>query len=278
MNNKILKEYYGNMCLGPFGNPMPEEDARLLDKELETTEDDIFVFKYSSSGFEYFIDGEKADVSIITDSSVDEEGESIDVKSIDWNSFRKNPVVNFNHNFAELPLGKSQWQKLIGDKWKAKTIFAPRPENYPVNKEWFPDNVYSLIKDGFLPGKSIGGIAKRRIPTEEDIKLNPNLSKAKIIRFNSKVYEYSVVTRQCNNNAVVEAVSKGLIKMSQQQLEHVFPELKEIQKDIIKIDKYLTVDQYEKQLLTEVMTGVAGINQRTPELIDNALARMFGKP
>lgn len=101
-------EAFKNYCTGPFGFPMPEEDARELDKALEKAEEEILLLRRvtADSKSTAFVQGENADVSVITDDSVDEDGEIIDMKSINFDSFRKNPLVTFNHNYTNPPIGK----------------------------------------------------------------------------------------------------------------------------------------------------------------------------
>jgi hypothetical protein len=268
-------ELFKGYCTGPFGFPMLEEDARALDKELENAEEEIGLLRITKGADKsnHFIEGERADVSVITDDSLDEDGEVVDIKGIDLSAFRKNPVVTFNHNYLDPPIAKSLWQKPVGNKIIAKTVYAPRPDD--LNKEipWFPDQIFGLVKSGFLPGKSIGGIAKRRAPTTEEIqKYGPNLKK---VCHSSRIYEYSVVTRQANNNAIVEAVSKGIMTLPEKILSE-FPDLKKLlpspeAKPIIK--SFRTVNDVEKELEQQMYD----IYNKTPEMVEDVFARMLGK-
>ncbi len=275
---KFLDQY--GSATGPFGFPMPEVEARALDKELSESNEDIRYVKIQKSGFEYFIDGEKADVSTITDDSVDEDMEVVEAKSINWDIFRKNPLVTFNHDYSTPPVGKSLWQKLVGNRvWKAKTQFAPKPENFPTDKEWFPDSLFHLIKSGFLPGKSIGGIAKIRVPTNEEQSLYKGV---KQIRYDLRVYEYSVVTRQCNNNAIVEAVSKGMLALNKDRVAEIFPELALQLREIINSNKpvikdFVTAETYRNRVLADVTKALLDVQKRTPEIIENTMAKLLGK-
>ena len=270
-------ELFKSYCTGPFGFPMLEEDARALDKELDTAEEEIGLLRITKGHDKsnHFVEGERADVSVITDDSLDEDGEVVDVKGLDFSAFRKNPVVTFNHNYLEPPIAKSLWQKQIGNAWRAKTAYAPRPESLGKELPWFPDQIFGLVKEGFLPGKSIGGVTKRRIPTPDEIqKYGPNVKK---VCHSARVYEYSVVTRQANNNAIVEAVSKGLLTLPDRILSD-FPDLKKLVRDISPetrpiIKSFRTMDDLEKQL----EEGIQDIYNKVPEMIDDVFARMLGK-
>lgn len=272
-----LNEYYKKLATSPFGFPLAAEDVKLLEKSLED-DPELEYFKEFSAGYEYCIDGERSDVSVITDNSLDEQNEIIDIKSLNWDSYRKNPIVAFNHNYGIPPIGKSIWQKQVGDKIKAKTIYVPRPESYPKDKEWFPDSVFEMIKKGFLPGKSIGGVGKIRKPTEDELKIHPLL---KAVRYNGKVFEYSVVPRQANNNAIVEAVSKGLLVLGNDTLDSSFPEVVDIIKSLrpekIVITNYQTEEDYLKSLNSNVENAISDVQKRTPEIVDACLARILGR-
>lgn len=274
-----MHTFYKGYCTGPFGFPMLEEDARELDKELQNTNEDIGSFRLfkGHDKSNHFIDGERADVSIITDESVDEEGELIELKSMDFTPFRKNPIVTFNHDFNKPPIGRSAWQKQIGNSIKAKTIYTPRPETLDKNLEWFPDSIFHMVKSGFLPGKSIGGTFKRRAPTSEEIqKYGPSLKK---VGYGAKIFEYSVVTRQANSNAIVEAVSKGLIRIPESYICDL-PEVaaylekhKKQQSELPSIENYRTLQDYNEEMTKQMNE----FSNKVPELVDDVFARLLGK-
>ena len=168
-------------CSGPLDFPMSTEDARELEKKLDSGEwSPIRIQK--SNAFESVLVGERSEISIISDESLDRDGEIIDPQSINFKKFQGNPIVAWNHNYEIPPLGKSLWQKLCtGGIWKAKTQYASRPESLPKDSSWFPDSVFHLIKSGTLNAKSIGGAVKWREVTKEDIDKNPKYYTAKRI-------------------------------------------------------------------------------------------------
>lgn len=277
-----LNECYKGACIGPFGHLMLEEEARALDKLLETEDGQSYEVLTKTTGnhpSNHFVAGENADVSVVTDDSVDEDCEIVDGKNIDWNAFRKNPVVTFGHNFYNPPIGKSLWQKQVGNSWRAKTQYIPRPESLAKENEWFPDTLFSMIKQGFLPGKSIGGIQKRRSPTAEEMQKHG--AKLRSVIFEAKIYEYSVVTRQANSNAIVQAVSKGLFQTKDDRLLEEFPELKKTienaREEVISIKSFRTLQEFQKESQSQLQHQVAALNNRIPELIEDALARQLGK-
>jgi hypothetical protein len=276
----FLKEYGSATCA--FGFPTSEPQAREIDELLQKN-DDLGYFKKEYPGFEAFIAGERADVSVLTDDSVDADGDSIDPKTIIWDEFRKNPVVAFGHDYSLPPIGKSLWQKQVGNQWKAKTQYASRPDSFPEGKEFLPDTIYHLIKEGFLPGKSIGAIGKLRVPTAEDIAEKPFLKSAKLIRFDVKVFEYSVVTKNCNKNALVEAVAKGVVNLSDNILNQHFTDIAETvinartskkEDEVIPIFKSIKRVKSKEDLVREAIND---LNNKTPEIVDNCLAKILGR-
>lgn len=274
------------MAKTAFGMETTDELAGEMDQLLQTEGMEFVTIDKSYNQGDFFIPGEHADVSVISDSSVDKDFEVIDIKSIDWSSFRKNPVVLFNHKSEEVPVGKSVWQHLIeGKLWKAKTVYAFRPEGYPVENEWFPDTVFDLIKNGFLLGKSIGGLCKKSAPTQEEMELYPTWkSGVKVLR-NIRVCEYSVVPIASNNNAVVEVVSKGLVTLKEETIKAKFPELYPVYMDSVSsqqpvipvIKNYKTLDQYNSELIARLRGELNGIHNSVPEIVENALATMLGR-
>jgi len=282
--NKMFGE-----CTGAFGFPMREIEARKLDEQISKESDvELVHFRKECRQFECFIEKEHADVSIITDSSVDKTREVMDIESISFEVFKGNPQVAYAHNYKIPPIGRSLWQKYFKtfDGFKAKTKYYDRPENHRKEVEWFPDYIYELVKSGNLPGKSIGGVAKKREVTEEDLKKNPHWKEARVVRYDSKVYEYSVVGIPTNNNAEVELVAKGLVNMEDSILENAFPTLAEVVFDLRKstepveipfIKDVVTSAEYEEEFSVSLQRELEGLHKSVPELIDKALKRLLGK-
>lgn len=272
----MFDKAFSKMCQGPLNFPMVDSDARQLEKDLETGE--YSPFRKFSSAVESFSPGERADISVISDGSVDEEKEIVDPKGLDFSKYQKNPLVTFGHNYKIPPIGRSMWQKLIGGfTWKAKTQYASRPEAHPERREWVPDSIYHMVKEGFLPGKSIGGITKWA-PDES--------GKANRIAVKTIVYEYSVVPRQANNNAIVECVSKGLFSIPEEILSD-FPEVQEVikqqeeekkkyQESLPVIKEYRTIEQFEKEQEQAVQNKIKILHNKVPQMVEDAFDVLMG--
>lgn len=215
---------YGD-CTGPFGFPMYEEDARDLDSFLkEHSKDDAVGYKKitNEKSLEYFIKGERADVSVVTAGTIDLDNEIVSPKGVDWSAFEKRRNVTLNHNYWAPPIGKALWWKQVNNVWKAKTVYAERPKSLPEDKEWMPDTIFDLIQQSLLPGKSIGFIpVKWHEPTRDEISKDYSLKSVNLIFDEVKVYEYAVAYIQSNTDSIVEAVA-GKSYFKDEYLSNIF--------------------------------------------------------
>lgn len=267
---------YKGMAHSALNIPMRDDDAREVEKLLDSGE--YSPIKKHSTILESFLPGERSDISVITDGSVDSDREIIVPKGVDFSRFAKNPIVTFGHNWYSPPIAKSLWQKLTANgSWKAKTQYASRPETLAKEQNWLPDTIWHLVKEGFLPGKSIGGIGKVREVTKEDIDKNPDWSGAKRVADEILIYEYSVVPIQANKNAIVEAIAKSLVQIPEDFLQKNFPEiyetLKETQVDVPSIKSYKTLEEHQEQLRNVFIRRCAEL----PNLVDDALSSVLGR-
>jgi len=285
--SKSLKAW-GADTLGPLNSPMSDECAKKQEELLETGEYSHTTLSNPNS-FEGCIERERSDISIISDETLDKEGDIVIQKSIDFVTlgFHKNPVVSYNHKYDIPPVGKSLWQKTSGGVTKAKTQYISRPDNLPSNVEWFPDSVFHMVKSGVLRGKSLGALVKWKRPTQEDITTNPHWQGAKRVAEKTLVFEYCVCTIGINSSAVVEMVSKSLISIPDDILFKDFPEIadkiKEIHKDIqIKnvvpiIKNVVTLEQIKEERKQAIKEIVAGCIQKAPTVIDDSIKRIMGQ-
>ena len=281
----FLKQYYGD-CIGPLDFPMKDEDARELERELDSGELSAINFKRSDA-LESFLPNERGDISILSDSSPDKQGEITDPASVDFTVFRKNPVVTFNHNYDLPPVGRSIWQKLVaGGIWKAKTIYPNRPGDY-LEKSWLPDSVWKLVKSGSLNGKSLGGVASWREPTVED-ESKFGFKKGEVRRITKavKVYEYACCPIAINNNSIVEMISKAEIDLPPEVLARDFPEVYVLlQKSFETINKLpelssediISADRYISDQKSELLLKAQKLQKEIPSRIQDSLRRLCGK-
>lgn len=161
-----------------------------------------------------FTPGESSDVSWITTDIVDNEGEVVVVKGIDYQSvFMKNPVVMACHQLNRWPVGLCQWIKPAkGAGFTglcAKTMYDEQDEDAV--------KLYGLVKRGLARGKSISFRPPTDFqpgdwgpPTPEELRSRPDWKGARRIIRRCVMFEYSVCPIPMNQEALTIAVSKGL--------------------------------------------------------------------
>lgn len=213
----FLKHHYGD-CEGPLGTPCTDKQARVLEDVLRGLPRDdhhepghLVVEKAMTE----LLAGERADVSWISTEDPDRMREIVLARGMNDEHFKLNPVVTLQHAYWLPPVGRSLWRKRVRDGErigiKAKTQYPSRPEGWPSNTSWPPDYVFPLVQARLLCGKSIGFLpTKARAPTEEEIGQRPELATVKRIVEEWVLLEYACVYLPAQQNAVVEAVSKGL--------------------------------------------------------------------
>ncbi len=202
---------------GPLGFKTTEETAKLLERLLKTAPKGCQYKKKNLSAEVQFEPGERASIDVITTDSVDHEKEVVLPGGIDVETYRKNPVVLFAHDDTK-PIGRSLWIKTCGNGIKSKTAYAKRPEDY--QGDFLPDLVFALVQQQILRGRSVGFFPTEiDAPTQDQIKARPDWADANAIISKSVLFEYSVVSVPCNEDALQQAVSKGLKEFSRKSLE-----------------------------------------------------------
>ena len=158
-------------------------------------------------------DEERSVTAKISTSAIDRDGEVLLPQGANFKEFEKNPVVFFGHEHNTLPIGKCTAIKRDDKAIYAKTVFAARPDGYPAEKEWLPDTIFSLYKQGVLNGFSVGFVP---IETRQATKADEKNYGEGVKRIFSKwkVLEYSAVPIPANQEAVATAVSKGLLSVN----------------------------------------------------------------
>ena len=212
---EFLRHHYGD-CEGPLGTPCTDRQARALDALLAALPQryepaHLIVEKATTE----LLPGERADVSWISTEDPDRMRDIILARGMNDEHFKLNPVVTLQHAYWLPPVGRSLWRRRVRDGEragiKAKTIYPPRPASWPAEESWPPDFAFPLVQAGLLCGKSIGFLpTKVRTPTDEEITRRPELQQVMRIVEEWLLLEYSCVYLPAQQNAVVEAVSKGL--------------------------------------------------------------------
>ena len=213
---ELIKKWTGGVE-GALGFLQTEEQARELDRLLKTVDGEAKEIGYKRVSMNSEIDistERRQDISVISSAVVDRDRDFIVQAGLNFNEYKKNPTVLFNHNRNSLPVGKClnvfRYNTDTLNGWKAITHYTEQPDDW--EGEWLPDAVFHLIKSGVLRGKSIGFIpTKARRVTAADAEKNLALKDAQFIIEKATVFEYSVVNVGANQDALVQAVSKGLV-------------------------------------------------------------------
>lgn len=210
------KTYYDTE--GPFGTPMKDRQARALESLLKTLprelpyEPQTAVIEKSPTEL---LTGERADVSWISEESIDRQSDVVLAAGMDDSNFKLNPLVTMQHAYWLPPVGRSLWRKRVRDGplvgIKAKTQYPQRPGTWPPDSEWPPDTAFTLVQSGLLCGKSVGFLPlKARRPTDEEATANPAWARVNWVIEKWLLLEYACVFLPAQQNALVESVSKGL--------------------------------------------------------------------
>jgi hypothetical protein len=208
MKSKLLVE----SCLG---FKTTEEIARLTERLLKTSPKATYKKKALPAEIQ-FEQGERASIDIITTDSVDHENEVVLPNGIDLECWRKNPIVLWAHDDTK-PIGRSLWIKTSNNGLKSKTLYAQRPADF--QGDFLPDMVWALVQQQILKGRSIGFVPLEiNPPSMEQIALRPDWANANAIITRSMIFEYSVVSVPANEDALQQAVSKGLKDFSIKRL------------------------------------------------------------
>lgn len=152
--------------------------------------------------------GEVIDACITTE-TIDRDGEVLISQGMDTIEFDKNPVVFYNHDYAQ-PIGRVTDLRRGAGKIDATIEFAKRPDGF--EGEFFPDFVKALVGQGIVKGISVGFMPKEggvRKPTKKDKSMYGN----DVSRVYSqwKLLEVSVAPLPANGDALVSAIKKGIV-------------------------------------------------------------------
>lgn len=187
-----------------LGLQLPEDVARQVDEIVKTLPKD---YKYTRKGAmpetSELVSGERADISMVSVESIDRDGDVILAKGINTEMFSRNPIVTFAHQYHELPVGRCAWMKKVSGGVRAKTVYTDATETARA--------VWQMTQEGILRGKSIGFLpVKVRSATKEEISRNPHWKNAGSVIESSLLLEYAVAPIPVNQDALVEAVAKGI--------------------------------------------------------------------
>ncbi len=210
----FLKQY--GTTEGPLGFPMTDRAARAVDgllRALPRTPAYEYRKAVSARPPTELNPGERSDVSWISTEAVDRTGEVVVARGMNDAQFQANPLVTLGHAYHLPPVGKSLWRRRVKDGdtvgIKAKTTYPARPDSWPADEAWPPDRVFALVQAGMLQGKSIGFLpVKVHVPDDHEAKQH-GWQNVGLVIDEWLLLEYACVFLPANQEALVEAVSKG---------------------------------------------------------------------
>jgi len=148
-------------------------------------------------------------VAKLTTVSVDRDGEVLIPQGMNSKEYEKNPVLFYNHDYAN-PIGTVKRLKRTDDAVIGELKFAKRPDDY--EGDFFPQFVETLVKQEIIKGVSVGFVAEnggQRLASKADrSRFGSGIKRV----FNKwKLLEVSIAPLPANQDALIEAVGKGIV-------------------------------------------------------------------
>jgi len=188
--------------------------------------------------------------AVLTSEVIDKDGEIVKIDGISTKSFKKNAIVLWSHDPFS-PIGKCLSFRKSGNSLVAETQLAK--DDPLANRIW------NLVKQDIIKGISIGfAIKDARYPTKKDLQ-DFGKSLRRVIN-KSEIFEYSLVSLPCNEDALISSVNKGLITKEE-------------------CKKFFNMDLPDKkeQVTLELNLSNKTKRQVTQEIIDNAFKIKMAK-
>lgn len=151
-------------------------------------------------------------VATISTDSIDRDREVMIPEGMDATEWQKNPIIFWNHDH-DRPIAKGIGKLKRADHHIISIAeFAKRPDGF--EGEFFPDFARTLVEQGIVKGVSVGfePIDSRK-PTSDDRKKYGDMVERVTNRW--RLFEWSLAPLQCNQDALIETVGKGLISVKQ---------------------------------------------------------------
>ena len=218
-----------------------------LDTDILENLKDTTIKRLSIDNEEVLEQGEGFVSGIISDISIDSDGDVVLPKAFDFKRFQKNPVVLFNHSLAE-PIGFVDDLSVSSQQVNAKVKFGKTPE---------AQKVYQLAKDGVLRTFSVGFITLEEVRTKFPERFNDmNALSIDRIVTQALLVELSIVTIPANMNAVMSEIKalKGIDKKEAVETKEVTEVIDvPVEKPAVKVEeKALEVEQVEDEVVEVV--------------------------
>lgn len=161
-------------------------------------------------------DEDRTFLAKITTIDTDRDNEVIDPKGIDIESYMQNPVVLWDHQHSDAPIGK-----IVQIEKTSKEVFA----KIKMASTQKAEEVWQLIKGGFIKACSIGFIATDHLERgtqkfiEKARELGADMERTVRIITECELIENSMVSLACNRAALITAISDKSISLSDEMIK-----------------------------------------------------------
>ena len=150
--------------------------------------------------------------AVITTSAVDRDSDVVVPAGMNSKEYEVNPVLLYGHDPLK-PIGRMLKMRRAEESIDADFVLAPRPETH--QGEWLPDTVAALMKFGALNGVSISYLPMEggaRVASKSDaLKYGGGVRR---VYSKWRLLEVSVVSIPANQDALISAISKGIVTIA----------------------------------------------------------------
>jgi phage head maturation protease len=167
-------------------------------------------------------ESERAVERYISTRDVDRDREILDPDGAILDEYMLSPVVLWAHDYTQPPIGRAEWVKSDGYGLLSRTVYATTPR---------ADEVWQLIRSGFLRTASVGFLPVKRVfrndpewaatvaAYSEKWGTDVEAAGAEVITTRWVLLEYSDVPVPANPYALVVAIAKGEVGISNDMLD-----------------------------------------------------------
>jgi len=156
--------------------------------------------------------GETKFTATITTAAIDRDADVVVPSGMNSKDYEANPVLLYAHDPLK-PIGRMLRLRRQDSAIDADFALVPRPEGH--TGEWLPDTVGSLMRFGALKGVSIGYMpidgGLRKATKADTDKYGASVRQ---VYSKWKLLEISVVSIPSNQEALISAVSKGIVSVA----------------------------------------------------------------
>ena len=181
---------------------------------------------------------ERRITATVSTAIVDHDGEVLFPSGMDKSVFNENPLFLLHHDDQSWPLGKWDTSSVLQRKHGivGEAYFIERSPYHPPDCEWPPDTALWYVQSGILKALSVGFIPiERRAPTTKDI--GDFGRDCKCVTTKWQLLEISLVNIPANQQALIEAVGKGLVPKDKMGLFDVWEIPTRGKKSQVVVDK-----------------------------------------